>query len=157
VLMLDPEGVVRNVGPTVIVGVGKATVARESERKIYEAVLTGDPPIAMVADRQIFDDQFQLAIYAAHLPNLLAVFGNVGLPVFRTVANLIHHSLECAFADLAHELAGLVEYLDMRRIDLVCLRATQQDTRDRDPEIAVLVDGCGRWSVQPGLEDLNLV
>src|SRR2546430_8166110 len=111
ILMLDPEGVVRNVVPTVIVGIGKATIARESERKIDEAVLAGDSPVAMVADRQIFDDQFQLAIDAVHSPNFLAVFGNIGLPVFRTVADLIHHGLECAFADLAHKLASSVKYL----------------------------------------------
>jgi len=46
ILVLDPEWIIRDVGPAMIVGVRKAAVARKAERKIQIAVLAGNAAIA---------------------------------------------------------------------------------------------------------------
>ena len=140
VLMLHPERIVRDVGPAMIVGIGKAGVARQAERKIDEPVLAGDAAVAMVAVEQVLDDQLRLGIHAVHFPDLLAVFRNVGLAVLGAEADLIHHGLEKSLADLAQQLSVLVEDLHVRRLERIGLRTAEQHARNRDPEIAVLVD-----------------
>ena len=151
VLMLGPERVVRDVGPAVIVGIGEAGVARQAEGEIEIAVLAGGTAVAVVADRQVLDDQLELAVDPLLLPDLLAVLGNDDGVGLGAIGDLVHHRGERALADLLDQLAGLVEHLDMGRVDLV--RAAQQLAGDRDPDIAVLVDGGGGRGIEARGQD----
>src|SRR5882757_5401139 len=119
ILVLDPEWIVRDVGPAMIVGVGKAGVARKAERKIQIAVLAGNAAITVVADRQILDDELEFAADAFHLPDLLAVFRDVHRVVLGAVADLVHDSLEDVATDLLDQGSSLVENLDVRWIERV--------------------------------------
>src|SRR5262245_55507882 len=126
VLMLQPKRIVRDVGPSMIVRIGKTTVARKAQCEIDVPVLASDAAVAMVADHQVFDDQFWLGINAVHFPDLLAVLWNVGLSVLGTEADLIHYRLEKTGADLAQQLSILVEDLHLRRRKLIRLGAAEQ-------------------------------
>ena len=157
VLVLDPERIVRDVRPAVIIRIREAAVAREAQRKIDVAVLAGDAAVAVVANRQILDDQLEFAVDAVHFPNLLTVFGNVGLAVLRAVADLVHHRFERALADLAQELSLLIEDLDMRRVDLVRLGAAKENAGNRHPQVSVLVDCGRRRGIEPGSKHADLI
>src|SRR5258707_14945742 len=98
-----------------IVGVGKAGVAGKAERKIQIAVLAGNAAIAVVADRQILDDELEFAADAFHLPDLLAVFRYIHRIVLGAVADLVHDSLEDVATDLLDQGSSLVENLYVRR------------------------------------------
>jgi|GEM_PF-6745187 len=150
VAVLDPERIVRDVHPAVIVGIGEARVGREAEREVDVAVLAGDSAVAVVALEQFLDDQLELPVDAFLLPDLLAIFGDVDRVVLGAVADLVHHGREGAFADLLEELAGLVEDLDVRRVDLV--GTTRELAGDRDPDVPVLVDRGRRRGVETGWE-----
>src|SRR5262245_35761594 len=157
ILVLHPEGIVGNVGPTMVVRIGKAAVAWKAERKIDVAVLAGDAAVAVIAVEQILDDQLWLRVDVVHLPNFFAVFGNVGLAVLGTVADLVHHRREGALADLAQQLAILVEDFDVRWLELVGFGAAEKEARNRHPEVAVFVQGCRGGSIQPGFEHAYFV
>src|SRR6516162_1236986 len=140
-----------------VVGIREAAVAREAQREIDVAILAGDAAVLVIADRQVLDDQLELAVDAVHFPNLLTVFRNVGLAVLGAVADFVHDRLERALADLAQKFAFLVEDLDMRRVELVSLGAAKQNARNRHPQVSVLVDCGRRRGIEPGSKYADLV
>ena len=155
ILVLDPEWIIRDIGPAMIVGVGKAAVARKAERKIQIAVLAGNAAIAVVADRQILDDELEFAADAFHFPDLLAVFRDVHRVVLGAVADLVHDSLEDVATDFLDQGSSLVENLDVRRIERV--DRVERLAGNGDPQIIVLVDGSRGRRVEPRLEYAYLV
>src|SRR5205807_1016237 len=79
----------------------------------------GNDAIAVVADRQILDDELEFAADAFHFPDLLAVFRDVHRVVLGAVADLVHDSLEDVATDFLDQGSSLVENLDVRRIERV--------------------------------------
>ncbi len=153
VRMRDPEGIARNVRPAVVVRIGKTDVAGQSQGEVQVSVLAGDATVAVVADEQVLHDQLQFAIDPVHLPDLLAVLGDVDLLVVGTVADLVHHCGEGALADFLDQLAVLVEHLDVRGLGPL----HEQRAGNGYPHVAISIDRGGGGRVQSGREDTHLV
>src|SRR5215472_15587894 len=129
ILVLDPERIIRRVGPAVVVRIGKAGVARKAKCKIQITVFAGDATVAVVADEQVLDDELELTIDTLHLPDLLAVFRDIHRIVLGAVADFVHDGLEDVTADF-------LDQVPLRVKILTCGGSSVSIVLNNGPEIA---------------------